>query len=393
MAYKSVDQIQVSGKRVFLRVDFNVPRDKNDPKKILDDTRIREALPTIRYLIDQKAKLIIGSHLGRPQGKESKYSLEPVAERLSELLGKDVIFPEDCVGDAVKKLALELKEGEILLLENLRFHPEEEANDPNFSQTLAHLAQVYVSDAFGVLHRAHASTAGMVSHFSEKGIGFLVAKEVRFLEKLSKNPAKPFYAVLGGAKVSDKIGLIENLIAKVDGLLLGGGLVYTFLKAQGIEIGKSLVENDKLHLAERILEKAKNYGVPVWLPVDHVVADQVSVDAKTRVVTKLQASDMGLDIGPATRKRYREILQSAKTIFWNGPMGVFEIPLFASGTLEVAQAIADSGAESVIGGGESVAAAQKSGVADRITHLSTGGGATLEYLEGRELPGLKALES
>lgn len=399
MANKSpllITQLQVSGKRVFLRVDFNVPlsskHDKSDPNKILDDTRIREALPTIQYLLDQKAKIIIGSHLGRPKGKESKYSLEVVAERLSQLLGKDVIFPEDCIGDAVKKLALELKDGDILLLENLRFHPEEEANDPNFSQALAQLAQVYISDAFGVLHRAHASTSGMVSYFSEKGMGFLVAKEVQFLEKLSKNPAKPFYAVLGGAKVSDKIGLIENLITKVDGLLLGGGLVYTFLRAQGIEIGNSLVEMDKIHLAERILEKAKNYNIPVYLPQDHVVADKVAADVSTQIVTKLKPTDMGLDIGPATQARYREILQGAKTIFWNGPMGVFEIPLFATGTMSVAKAIADSGAESVVGGGESVAAVQKSGVSDKITHLSTGGGATLEYLEGRELPGLKALE-
>ena len=392
MSYKSVDQLAVAGKRVFLRVDFNVPRDKSDSSKILDDTRIREALPTIRYLLDQKAKLIIASHLGRPKTKETKYSLEPIAQRLSELLGQDVIFPEDCIGDAVKKLALELKEGSVLLLENLRFHPEEEANDPNFAQSLAALAQVYVSDAFGVLHRAHASTAGMVSHFSEKGIGFLVAKEVQFLEKLSKNPAKPFYAVLGGAKVSDKIGLIENLITKVDGVLLGGGLVYTFLKAQGIEVGKSLVETDKLHLAERILEKAKNYGIPIYLPTDHVVASQLSADAQTRIVTKVPIDQMGLDIGPATRTQYKDILRKAKTVFWNGPMGVFEIPAFAEGTLSIARAIADSGAESVIGGGESVAAVQKSGVADQMTHLSTGGGATLEYLEGRELPGLKVLE-
>ena len=392
MSYKSVDQLAVAGKRVFLRVDFNVPRDKSDSSKILDDTRIREALPTIRYLLDQKAKLIIASHLGRPKTKETKYSLEPIAQRLSELLGQVVIFPEDCIGDAVKKLALELTEGSVLLLENLRFHPEEEANDPNFAQSLAALAQVYVSDAFGVLHRAHASTAGMVSHFSEKGIGFLVAKEVQFLEKLSKNPAKPFYAVLGGAKVSDKIGLIENLITKVDGVLLGGGLVYTFLKAQGIEVGKSLVETDKLHLAERILEKAKNYGIPIYLPTDHVVASQLSADAQTRIVTKVPIDQMGLDIGPATRTQYKDILRKAKTVFWNGPMGVFEIPAFAEGTLSIARAIADSGAESVIGGGESVAAVQKSGVADQMTHLSTGGGATLEYLEGRELPGLKVLE-
>lgn len=392
MSYTIVDQLSVTGKRVFLRVDFNIPRDKSDSSKILDDTRIREALPTIRYLLDQKAKVILASHLGRPKGKEAKYSLEPVAQRLSELLGHDVIFPEDCVGDAVKKLALELKDGEVLLLENLRFHPEEEANDPHFSQALAQLAQIYISDAFGVLHRAHASTAGMVSHFSEKGIGFLVAKEVNALEKLIKNSAKPFYAVLGGAKVSDKIGLIENLIPKVDGVLLGGGLVYTFLKAQGIEVGNSLVEMDKLHLAERIFEKAKNYNIPIYLPTDHVIAPKIADNVQTRTLTKVPHDQMGLDIGPTTRTHYKDILRKAKTVFWNGPMGVFEIPAFSEGTLAIARAIADSGAESVVGGGESVAAVQKSGVADKITHLSTGGGATLEYLEGRELPGLKVLE-
>ena len=419
MALKSVDQIAVAGRRVFLRVDFNVPREKREAIKnqarravegeapralpvegatrapIIDDTRIREALPTIQYLLEQKAKVILASHMGRPKGKDLEESLMEVATRLTELLNKEVIFPEDCVGDAVRKLAHDLREGEILLLENLRFHKEEEANDPHFAETLAQLGEVYLTDAFGALHRAHASTVGMVGHFKEKGIGFLVKKELEFLGRLINNPERPFFVVLGGAKVSDKIGLIENLLPKIDGLLLGGGLAYTFLKAQGIPVGRSRVEEEKLYLAQKILQKGKENGVPIHLPVDHRVAEKMEESAVPWVTSRIGDREMGLDIGPETAKTYADLLGRAKTVFWNGPMGVFEIPSFAEGTAAVAKAVAfstEAGAFSVVGGGESLAAVRMSGVADRISHLSTGGGATLEYLEGKELPGLKVLE-
>ncbi len=392
---KNVDQLPVTGQRVFVRVDFNVPRDRGGGKtvpKITDDTRIREALPTIQYLMDSRAKIILASHLGRPKGREASESLVAVAERLAELIGREVLFPEDCVGDAVRKLAHELREGQVMLLENLRFHKEEEANDPQFSQSLAQLADVYVSDAFGTLHRAHASTACMVKHFKEKGIGLLVKKELEFLTPLLTRPARPSIAVLGGAKVSDKIGLIENMIPKVDGLVLGGGLAYTFLKAQGIEIGNSKFEPDCINVAKRILTKAKEAGVPVSLPTDHRVAHSLAADAPSRVVKTISDGEMGLDIGPQTIENFRNVIAQAKTIFWNGPMGVFELPAFAEGSIAVAKAIASTDAVSIVGGGESLAAVQMSGVADDITHLSTGGGATLEFLEGKELPGLKALE-
>lgn len=388
-ALKTVDELPVAGRRVFLRVDFNVPRDKAG--KITDDTRIREALPTIQYLIDQKAKIIVASHLGRPKGRDPQESLFEIAERLSELLGRPVVFPEDCIGDAVKKLVQELHEGGIVLLENLRFHKEEEANDPNFAELLAQLAEVYVTDAFGALHRAHASTAGMVKYFKEKGIGFLVRKELQFL-KVLQEPERPFIAVLGGAKVSDKIGLIESLVSRVDGLLLGGGLAYTFLKAQGIPTGRSRVEEEKVYVAHKIIDKAKVHGVPLYVPTDHCVADRLEAGVPSQIVRRIPEDKMGLDIGPETIAKYERILETAKTVFWNGPMGVFEIPAFANGSLAIAKAIAKSGAISVIGGGESVAAAKMSGVADKISHLSTGGGATLEFLEGKVLPGFKALE-
>jgi len=401
MSYKAVDQLAVAGRRVFVRVDFNVPRDKGKgasggAKAIADDTRIREALPTIQYLLDNKAKIILASHLGRPKGRDAQESLEGVAERLAELIGREVTFPEDCVGDAVKKLVHEMREGDVILLENLRFHKEEEANDPQFAQALAQLAEVYVNDAFGTLHRAHASTAAMVKHFREKGIGLLVKKELEFLSPLLTKPARPYYAVLGGAKVSDKIGLIENLIYKVDGLLLGGGLAYTFLRAKGEEIGTSKLEPEKLHLAAKILQNAKDQGVPVYLPTDHKVSDRAAQDAKARVVKTIAYNEMGLDLGPETVRRYTEVLSGAKTIFWNGPMGVFELPAFAEGSSAIARAIASASekneAVSIVGGGESLAAVHMSGVAAHITHLSTGGGATLAFLEGKELPGLKALE-
>ena len=387
----SIENLSVSGRRVFLRVDFNVPRVKGSDA-LLDDTRIRETLPTIRYLLSQKARVILASHLGRPKGRSPEDSLEKIAEKLAELLGQDVIFPEDCIGDSVKKLAHDLRDGEIMLLENLRFYPEEETNDPDFSKKLAQLAEVYVTDAFGVLHRSHASTVGMVRHFKERGIGFLVKKELEFLEPLLTKPAKPFYAILGGAKVSDKIGLIEHLLHRVDGLLLGGGLACTFLKAQGLPMGLSKVEEDRLYVAQRIFQKAQEGNIPIYLPVDHRVADEFSPNAKARVVTQPAASDRVLDIGPETVRKYADILKRARTIFWNGPMGVFEFPEFASGSLDIAKAVAASGAVSVVGGGESVAAVKQSGVSDQITHLSTGGGATLEFLEGKTLPGLKVLE-
>jgi phosphoglycerate kinase len=397
MAIKSVEELNVSGRRVFLRVDFNVPTEKGaEGVRITDDTRIREALPTIRYLLDQKAKVILASHLGRPKGRDPQESLIAVAARLTELLNQEVVFPEDCVGDAVRKLAHDLREEQILLLENLRFHKEEEANEPRFAEALAHLAEVYVTDAFGTLHRGHASTAGMVRHFKERGIGFLVKKELEFLDRLTGRPERPFFVVLGGAKVSDKIGLIENLIAKVDGLLLGGGLAYTFLKAEGIPVGRSRVEEEKLYIAQKILEKGKENGVPIYLPVDHRVAEKMAADLPAKAVKKIAEDEMGLDIGPETAVRYADLLSRAKTIFWNGPLGVFEYPAFAEGTTAIAKAVAAAsetgGAFSVVGGGESVAAVKMSGVAGKIGHLSTGGGATLEYLEGKELPGLKALE-
>jgi phosphoglycerate kinase len=422
MNLKSVDQLLVSGRRVFLRVDFNVPRGKSETIKhqarrvvegeaqralpvegatrapIIDDTRIREALPTIQYLLDQKAKVIIASHLGRPKGRDPQESLIDVAARLTELLHKEVTFPEDCIGDAVRKLAHDLREGDLLLLENLRFHKEEEANEPHFAEALAQLGEVYVTDAFGTLHREHASTAGIARHFKEKGIGFLVKKELDFLGKLLKEPERPFFVILGGAKISDKIGLIENLLTKIDGLLVGGGLAYTFLKAQGIPTAQSHVEEEKLYLAQRILQKGKEHEVPIYLPIDHRVgvAQKISPDVSSKVVTTLSGEEMGLDIGPETARKYVEILSRAKTIFWNGPLGVFESPPFAEGTMEIAKAVAaasqSNGALTVIGGGESLAAVKASGVSAKMSHLSTGGGAALEYLEGKELPGLKVLE-
>lgn len=386
---KYVDQLTVAGRRVFVRVDFNVP---HDGSKIKDDTRIREALPTIQYLMDQKAKIILGSHLGRPKDRDMTESLMPVAERLAELLGRPVIMPEDCVGDAVKKLAHDLREGDVLLLENLRFHKEEEANDAAFAQSLAQLAEVYVNDAFGTMHRAHASTVGMVKHFKERGAGLLVRKEVEYLSPLLARPARPYVAVLGGAKVSDKIGMIEHMVSKVDELLLGGGLAYTFLKAQGQPIGKSRCEEDKLYVAQRILQKAKDNDVIVRLPVDHRVSDKIAADAVAVVANQVPEGKMGLDIGPQTAKQYADILRRAKTVFWNGPMGVFEYAPFAEGSLAIARALAESESVSIVGGGESLAAVKMAGVEDKITHLSTGGGAALEFLEGKGLPGLAALE-
>ncbi len=389
----SVDQLEIDEKRVFVRVDFNVPL--TEEGRIADDTRIQAALPTLQYLLDQGARVVIASHLGRPKGQvDQRFSLLPVAEHLSECLGLDVIFPEQTMSAAVQRLAHELRSKGVLLLENLRFHPGEEANDPQFSLQLAELADVYVNDAFGTLHRAHASTVGMVPHLRERGAGFLVQKELQVLSELLESPAKPFWAVIGGAKVADKIGLIEKLIDKVDGLLLGGGLAYTFLKAQGHEIGRSRFEEEKLHLAQRILERARTKGVELLLPIDHRVAAELSLEANAELTEGIDVpeSQLGLDIGPKTVAQFAEVLSGAGTIFWNGPLGYFENDAFAVGTREIAQAVAASAAKSVIGGGDSVSALKSLGLADQVTHISTGGGASLAFLEGRELPGLSALE-
>ncbi len=389
----SVDQLEVADKRVFVRVDFNVPLD--EAGRITDDSRICAALPTIQWLLDAGAVVILASHLGRPQGEVNpKYSLLPVAEALTEHLNCDVTFPENCVGAAVERLSRELRPGNVMLLENLRFHAGETDNDPEFAAQLARLADVYVNDAFGTCHRAHASTAGMVVHFQAKAAGLLVQKELQELARLAEDPGRPFWAIIGGAKVSDKIGLIEKLLDKVNGIVLGGGLAYTFLQAQGHEIGASRLDESKLRVAKRILEKANKKGVKVLLPIDHKVAPHVSMDATATAVDHINVPDgqMALDIGDKTAAVFAEALASAKTIFWNGPLGFFENPNFAEGTRAVAQAVANADAISVIGGGDSAAALKQLGLVDQVTHISTGGGASLAFLEGRELPGLKALE-
>lgn len=391
---KSLEELELKEKRVFVRVDFNVPYDAEG--KVADDSRIVASLPTIRHVLKSGGKLILASHLGRPKGKrDPKYSLMPVAARLSELLEREVTFPEDCIGDAVKKLVGEMREGEVILLENLRFHPEEEANDPIFSERLAGLADIYVNDAFGTLHRAHASTVGMVPLVKEKAAGLLVLKEVQVLSRLLHEPARPFVAILGGAKVSDKLGVIENLLKLVDGLLIGGAMAYTFLKAKGVEIGASLVEDGKLHQAAKLLERAKTKDIRLELPLDHVVARELKAGAefKTTSGEAIPAGWMGLDVGPKTLEAYEAQILAAKTVLWNGPVGAFETPPFERGTVEIARTLAKSAGMTVVGGGDSLAAVKVAGVGDKIGHLSTGGGATLEFLEGKTLPGLKALET
>jgi len=395
MPLKTIDALQLAGKRVFIRVDFNVPLD--EAGRVTDDARIRAALPTIRFAMAQKAKVILASHLGRPKGKpedKAKFTLEPAAARLSELLEQDVILADDCVGDGVRKLVKDLKEGGVLLLENLRFHPEEEKNDEAFCKELAALCDVWINDAFGTAHRAHASTAGMARFVKEKAAGFLIQKEVEYLGQALGNPKRPFVALVGGAKVSDKIKVLDNLMAKADCICIGGAMAYTFLKAQEVPVGRSLVEADKLELARQLLDKAKARKVDFLLPVDHVCGAEPKETAQRVVVADRAIPDglMGLDIGPKTLDAYRQRVLSAGTVFWNGPMGLFEQKPWAEGTFGIAQAMARSSAVTVVGGGDSAAAVEEAKLVDQMKHVSTGGGASLEFIEGKELPGVKACE-
>lgn len=391
MNKKTIEDIDVAGKKVIVRVDFNVPLDAD--KNITDDKRIVGALPTIKYLVDKGAKTILVSHLGRPkEGFEDKYSMKPTAVRLGQLLGKEVIMAKDVIGDDAKAKAAALKDGEVLMLENVRFHKEETKNNPEFAKELASMAEIYVNDAFGTAHRAHASTAGLADYLPAV-CGYLIQKEIEFMGKALANPDRPFVAILGGAKVSDKIAVIENLIDKVDTLIVGGGMAYTFLKAKGYSIGTSICEDDKVELAKSLLEKASAKGVKLLIPVDNVVAKEFNNDSERQVVASEEMPDgwMGMDIGPATIKLFADAVKSAKTVVWNGPMGVFEFANFATGTKEIAKAVAESGSVSIVGGGDSAAAVEQLGFADKITHISTGGGASLEFLEGKVLPGIDVL--
>jgi phosphoglycerate kinase len=393
MAIKSIAELDIQGRRLFIRVDFNVPL--TPARGVADATRIKEALPTIRLAIEKGARVILASHLGRPKGKPNpEYSLLPVAAYLAEVLGKEVMLTDEPVGDGAKKVVSDLRDGDVAMLENLRFHPGEEANDESFSRALASYADVYVNDAFGAAHRAHASTVGMVKLVSPKGMGLLMEKEVRFLSRLLGEVERPYVTIIGGAKVSDKIAVLENLLDRVNALYIGGAMANTFLKAKGGHLGRSLLEDDKLALARSFLKKAEERGVQVVLPRD-VVAAAGTKAASGKVVSAMNVPEdlAALDIGPETIKAFTEGISRARTIFWNGPMGVFESEPFAAGTVAVAKALAENpGALTVVGGGDSVAAVHRAGVADKITHISTGGGASLELLEGKKLPGLAALE-
>ena len=392
MAYKTIRDLDLKGKRAFIRVDFNVPLDESG-KKISSDTRIRAALPTIQLALEEGAAVILASHLGRPKGKPNpKMSLAPVAARLGELLGKPVQQAPDCIGPEVEKLAQAIQPGDVLLLENLRFHSEEEANDPEFAKKLAALCDVYVNDAFGAAHRAHASTAGMVAYVQEAAAGLLMDKELKYLSKAVSQPERPYVAIVGGAKISDKIQFLRNFLSLADKVLIGGAMTYTFMKAQGEPVGASLVEEDKLELAEKLLAEGRG---KLMLPADHVIATDLKADAETKVVDGVKepipAGWKGLDIGPQTVAAYSKQIAQAKMIVWNGPMGVFEVAPFAKGTIEIAKAVAASAAISIVGGGDSEKAIKTAGVVASITHISTGGGASLEFLGGETLPGVEAL--
>lgn len=387
---KTMKDIEVTGKRVFVRVDFNVPMEEG---KITDDTRIRAALPTITYLVEKGAKVILASHLGRPKGEmKEELRLTAVGERLSELMGKVVTKLDESIGESVEKVVGNMNDGDIVLLENVRFHKAEEKNDPAFAESFAKLADIYINDAFGAAHRAHATTSGIANYLPAVS-GLLMEKEIDVLGKALSNPERPFTAIIGGAKVKDKIGVIENLLEKVDHLIIGGGLSYTFSRAQGYDIGKSLLEEDKIDLAKSFIEKAADNGVDIHMPVDAVVANEFSKDAETKIVDidQIPSDWMGLDIGPKTAAEYAEVIKNSKLIMWNGPMGVFEMDAFANGTKAVAQAMAETNGYTIIGGGDSAAAVEKFKVADKMDHISTGGGASLEFMEGKALPGVIAL--
>ncbi|MDH5202364.1 MAG: phosphoglycerate kinase [Nitrospirota bacterium] len=387
----SIEDLTIKGKRVFIRADFNVPLDDN--LRITDDRRIRSTLPTINYAIDEGAKVILSSHLGRPKGKaDPRLSLAPVAKRLQRLLNKEVIFSPDCIGSQVESLVSKMKEGDVLLLENLRYHPGEEKNDEEFARALSRLADVYINDAFGTAHRVHASIVG-VPKFLPSAAGFLLKKEIQYLRGLVENPVRPFVAILGGAKVSGKINVLENLVDKVDKVIIGGGIAYTFIKAMGYEVGNSLVEEDMLETAQRIRRRLKGVGIKFYLPVDCVIAQSIEPAAETKIIPTLEIPKgwRALDIGPASVKLFSEALHDAKTVLWNGPMGVFEIDAFSRGTFAIAHAVADAYALTIVGGGDTDFAVHRAGVSDAISFISTGGGASLQLLEGKELPGLAVL--